>query len=243
MDSSSSEDSLNYLEESSEESNEKYYYQPLSTPELARDEERKERNKRSKSLKEGTQKIMENRTRTWLKKHGKKNYIDFDEKMRNELRKYFLSMDEDGSGSIGVEELMEPMLALGLAENKEQVQTLFNQVDKDHSGEIEFNEFLSIVRRGEHNSPIGNFFQGITSGKIMPGSKNLPFKLVVSNYRRKMIMEAVMGNDLSRKVKGERIMKATAKLLEAETEKLRTQHPEYMKRKTMIEINRMQKKQ
>lgn len=153
-------------------------------------------------------------------------------------------MDEDGSGTIGVEELMEPMLALGLAENKEQVQQLFSQVDKDQSGEIEFNEFLAIVRRGEHNSPIGNFFRGITKGKLMPGSNLLPFKLVVSNYRRKMIMDAVMGNDPAQKMKGEKLMKATAKLIENETEKIKAKHPEYVKRRTMnrlYDINGLKK--
>jgi len=34
-----------------------------------------------------------------LKKHGKAKYIDFDDAERKELRKYFTSLDADGSGT------------------------------------------------------------------------------------------------------------------------------------------------
>ena len=38
--------------------------------------------------------------RQWLKKHGKERYIDFDDKEIRELRVYFDSLDEDGSGGL-----------------------------------------------------------------------------------------------------------------------------------------------
>lgn len=38
--------------------------------------------------------------RAWLKKHGKERYIDFDDKEIRELRVYFDSLDEDGSGGL-----------------------------------------------------------------------------------------------------------------------------------------------
>lgn len=66
--------------------------------------------------------------RSWLKKHGKKHCIDFDDEEREKLRGYFNSLDEDGSGkfsfwlfseAIGVEELEDPLIALGLCENRD----------------------------------------------------------------------------------------------------------------------------
>ena len=60
----------------------------------------------------------ESKDREWLKKHGKGHYIDFDENELRELRKYFDSLDEDGSESIGASELEDPLIALGLVESR-----------------------------------------------------------------------------------------------------------------------------
>ena len=52
------------------------------------------------------------------------------------------------TGSIGVDELEDPLIALGLAESKEKVAEIIKEVDTDGSGQIEFNEFLSIIKKG-----------------------------------------------------------------------------------------------
>ena len=65
------------------------------------------------------------------------------------MRKYFLSLDNDGSKSIGAEELVDPLIALGLAESMEQVVEMVKVVDTDGSGEIEFSEFLALLKGGE----------------------------------------------------------------------------------------------
>lgn len=96
------------------------------------------------------------------------------------MRKYFTALDADGGGSpdstnislksdtskgmIDVEELEDPLIALGLAQSHEEVVKLVNAVDFDHSGHIEFKEFLSImssVKNDEESekSPIFLFFK------------------------------------------------------------------------------------
>jgi len=59
--------------------------------------------------------------RNWLKSRGKEHCIDFEDEELRQLRNYFNSLDEDGSGSIGVDELEEPLIALGLVDNRQQV--------------------------------------------------------------------------------------------------------------------------
>jgi Ca2+-binding EF-hand superfamily protein len=54
-----------------------------------------------------------------LKKRGKTHCIDFDDEELKQLREYFNSLDEDGSESIGVDELEDPLIALGLVENRQ----------------------------------------------------------------------------------------------------------------------------
>lgn len=58
------------------------------------------------------------------------------------IRKYFFALDDDGGGSIGVDELEDPLIALGLCENRQQVQAIVDEVDEDQSNKIEFDEFL-----------------------------------------------------------------------------------------------------
>lgn len=57
-------------------------------------------------------------------------------------------MDEDSSEHIGVDELEDPLVALGLVENRAQVQNIIKLLDEDGSGQIEFNEFREMVKGG-----------------------------------------------------------------------------------------------
>ncbi|CDW71908.1 ef hand family protein [Stylonychia lemnae] len=84
--------------------------------------------------------------RQWLNKHGKSNFVDFNDEELAKLRKYFRELDTDGSGSIGLEELEQPLISLGLCSNRKEVQAIMNSVDEDKSGQIEFNEFLNIIK-------------------------------------------------------------------------------------------------
>jgi Ca2+-binding EF-hand superfamily protein len=45
-----------------------------------------------------------------------------------------------------VEELEKPLISLGLCNNREDVQKIIDEVDEDDSGQIEFNEFLHIIK-------------------------------------------------------------------------------------------------
>lgn len=78
-------------------------------------------------------------------------------------------MDDDGEGSIGVNEIQVPLIGLGLCDKIEEVEELVLAVDDDGSGEIEFPEFLDIVKGksgGEKTKVITEFFQSLTNGKF-----------------------------------------------------------------------------
>ena len=47
---------------------------------------------------------------------------------RKKLRECFNSLDEDGNGSIGVEELLEPMMGLGFVDNEKQIVKMIKEV-------------------------------------------------------------------------------------------------------------------
>ena len=78
-----------------------------------------------------------------------------------------MSLDDDGTGSIGLDEIKRPLIGLGLVETVDEVQQLIQLVDEDQSGEIEFPEFMSIIsaKDGDNESPITEFFKNLVNGK------------------------------------------------------------------------------
>ncbi|KAG5181171.1 hypothetical protein JKP88DRAFT_150876, partial [Tribonema minus] len=64
---------------------------------------------------------------------------------RRGLRAWFDGLDRDGSGEISARELGPPLLATGAARSTAEVAALIRQADKDGSGEIGFEEFLTAM--------------------------------------------------------------------------------------------------
>ena len=66
-----------------------------------------------------------------------------------------------------MDELEEPLIGLGLADTKEEVEAMIDAVDDDKSGQIEFEEFLSIIQNSEgggSSAKINKFFQDMSQG-------------------------------------------------------------------------------
>lgn len=81
----------------------------------------------------------------WLSKHGRKSQLkEFREKTVL-MRRWFESLDTDGSGEVGLNELEDPLVSVGLARSRDDVQKLIDQVDKDGTGEVTFSEFLHLM--------------------------------------------------------------------------------------------------
>lgn len=103
----------------------------------------------------------------------------FKDSERLKLRGIFDNLDDDGSGSIGVDEMEDPLIGLGLVENRAQVQKIVDAVDDDGTGNIEFKEFLSIIKpqagcdgdgndqaMDESTKPIYEFFKKLVNDEM-----------------------------------------------------------------------------
>jgi len=182
-----------------------------------------QKKQRKSQFEENTEKLTESDIRKWMAKHGKKHLINFDDKERSKLKQYFKSLDDDGSGSIGVNELVEPMISLGLAENVDEVKRIIDSVDDDGSGQIEFKEFLKIIGSQDQSQSSGiiDFFKDMIKGKLAGGqiSNKLPFHLIISTVRRKKMMNSLMSNDTKDKQEGEKVLNSYARYLSIKKQK------------------------
>lgn len=146
-------------------------------------------------------KLLQHQNRAWLKRHGKKDCLGFSAELRQALKAFFGALDADSSGAVSIEELYEPLLALGLVETREQVQALFRKVDSDSSGVIEFGEFVQVLEGHRSGSVLGEMVR-----RLVDQPEALPFKLRISNARRRMMLTAYGPED--EKAKGQMVLKA-----------------------------------
>jgi Ca2+-binding EF-hand superfamily protein len=65
--------------------------------------------------------------------------------------------------------LYDPLIGLGFADTMKEVDDMVDRVDDDGSGQIEFPEFLMIIKgKGddEQCAAISNFFKGLSKGEF-----------------------------------------------------------------------------
>jgi len=66
-----------------------------------------------------------------------------------ELRKVFAELDRDGNGHIDEKELHTYLLSFGLPASREDVEQWMSIVDRDHDGNVTFEEFEAFLRSRE----------------------------------------------------------------------------------------------
>ena len=112
-----------------------------------------------------------------MQSNGKAHHLDFDDEEIARLKECFNTLDEDGGGSIGLEEMEQPLIGLGIAKTRDEVKDMLEAVDDSGEGEVEFSEFLQILKGGGESNDIAKFFKDMSRGKI--GSKDLSFNIIV----------------------------------------------------------------
>jgi centrin-1 len=62
--------------------------------------------------------LNEKKSRKWYCRRGKGHVLDFSDEEIRKLKECFMALDDDGSGSIGIDELEEPLIGLGFADGR-----------------------------------------------------------------------------------------------------------------------------
>ena len=104
---------------------------------------------------------------------------------RKELYAWFKILDDDDSGEISIAELEGPLVSLGFARSREEVEQLIATVDDDGTGEIGFDEFLQMLESGGADNPIIKLYDNLT-GNLDP-SHTLSTSTLIAKYRRKVL--------------------------------------------------------
>ncbi|CAL4091671.1 unnamed protein product [Meganyctiphanes norvegica] len=72
---------------------------------------------------------------------------DLDEMQIGALRKAFESFDTDGKGAINLETIGNILRMMGVKFSHSNLQEIFDEVDDDGSGELEFEEFTELAAK------------------------------------------------------------------------------------------------
>mmetsp|Transcript_56893 Transcript_56893/g.166607 ORF Transcript_56893/g.166607 Transcript_56893/m.166607 type:complete len:349 (+) Transcript_56893:224-1270(+) len=139
--------------------------------------------------------LHQQRERAWLQRKAKHRCLDFSDAERAALRRYFDALAE-GRPRIRSDKLENMLISLGLAETREEVADIVDKVDGDGSRELDFEEYLEMVRT-RADSDIFLVFKAMMEGTL--GDQNLDFQTVISSYRRTLILDATG----ARRVSGE----------------------------------------
>ena len=168
------------------------------------------------------EKLMEYEMKRWQEDRGK--YVEFDIKTMNKYQKYYEEMttiNPDGEEGIGVDQLEEPFISLGLAYKREEINNLISSVDDDGSGLIEFGEFLRIIHnksklKTQGNKKITTFFKQLANDKLGGDSdlKHFSFKTIMDIMRRKNLLKAFLSKNPEEKKEGEKVLKAYSEMLQ-----------------------------
>jgi centrin-1 len=167
-------------------------------------------------------KLRNYETKRWQESRGK--FVEFDIKTMNKYKKYYLdiaSINPDGEDGMGIDQLEEPFISLGLAYSRDEVGDLILSVDDDGSGRIEFDEFLRIIhnkskKKAKGNEKITNFFKSLANDNISNESdlRHFSFKTIMGILRRSNLLKAFLSDDKKDKEEGEKVLKAFSTMLD-----------------------------
>ena len=180
--------------------------------------------------------------RKWLRKTGKDKYIDFTDKQQAILQDCFNELDDDGSQAIGVDELEDPFMALGLVDSRKQVEMMVREIDED--GNIEFEEFLQLVKGGDKTKAtllkhcnkdenndidvIFDFFKKLSNDELSSNKDmKIGFSIYFTQERRKKILEAILsGGKNNMTVEGKRMIGKYADQVDNQIKRLKEEREE-----------------
>lgn len=111
-----------------------------------------------------------------------------------EYKEAFQLFDKDGGGTISTKELKQVFEALGQNPSDEDIHSMISEVDQDGSGEIDFDEFLTLMAAKQSNMTMEDELRGAFNVFDQDGSgyiSSQELKQVLDNLGEKLTEEEV----------------------------------------------------
>jgi predicted CopG family antitoxin len=125
---------------------------------------------------------------SWCDRHGLKVNFKSNLQQKRKFRKWFNALDRDGGGTVGIKELIDPLLSTGIMKTTEDVYRMLSEVDEDKSGEISFDEFIRAISGKK-------FFkkeQLKTLGDLSKEDNSFSMDMMLSIARRRNLIKKVV---------------------------------------------------
>lgn len=158
----------------------------------------------------GMKEVRQYNEERWLNSHTKaENAVRLErakqKKELQQIKSWFHSLDDDGSGSIGLQELCTPMLALGVARHQDDVRKILENADINHNGQIEQREFVRLLMAEEKNSQM--MHDTIHELEGTTDQSELSLNANVLKRQRRKLLDSLVENDSTKREEGGKVMR------------------------------------
>lgn len=177
---------------------------------------------------------------SWLARRGYISDCQAKRERYMNMKKCFGFLDTDNSAGVGVDDLLDPLISLGLAQSREDVAALIARAEPKGGQEINFEDYLSMLLQRRYNnqqdaaayaagadkarrdrdsarSKLSVLFQQLATDELIKG--DLSFPLLMTAHRRRLLLAANCAPKGSQqRAEGKTILDALQKLREEDDE-------------------------
>jgi hypothetical protein len=158
-------------------------------------------NARLGSLDQVRDDLRKDELESYFKRHKKKDPSNLSMAEKRNLRKWFLKMDTDGSGEVGVDELQDPLLSAGVFKTRADIESMLKTVDMNEDNEVTFDNFLRAVSNSKscNRDKMKNL-------QVMSSDKHFSMDTLLSQERRKSLLKGIVDDAQVRQQQQESVL-------------------------------------
>lgn len=146
-------------------------------------------------------KLLRYNNDSWMRKRGKSNGTGFSVAQRHQLHGLFEALDAEGSGGLTQDELLEPLLALGLVQCKEDLAGFLQHIGL-RGPVADYEELQTLLERAKVTEPAVRRL-----AEVFLKPSYLPQKLRISSERRKTMLQAFTAGSQKSRERGQNVLR------------------------------------
>lgn len=146
-------------------------------------------------------KLLRYNNDSWMRKRGKSSGAGFSVAQRQQLHGLFEALDSEGSGGLTQAELLEPLLALGLVQSREELAGFLQHIGL-RGPVADYEELQALLERAKVTEPAVRRL-----AEVFLKPSYLPQKLRISSERRKTMLQAFTADSQKSRERGQNVLR------------------------------------